>query len=190
MIATLHRVYYRLHSVVRELLKFGTVGALAFVVDVGVFNLARLALELGPLTSKTLSVVVATTVAYIGNRHWTFRERDRQGLTREYVLFFLLNAIGLLISLLCLAVAYYGLGLTSTLAQNIAANGVGLALGTAFRFWSYRRFVFPELEDATEKISEAYHDGEVDPVIDLRDSARAAGGSAADTMARYEPARR
>jgi hypothetical protein len=27
----------------------------------------------------------------------------------------------------------------------VAANVVGLGLGTAFRFWSYRRWVFPEL---------------------------------------------
>jgi hypothetical protein len=64
---------------------------------------------------------------------------------KEYSLFFLLNAIGLLIALTCLGVSHYLLGFTSTLADNIAANVVGLALGTTFRFWSYRRFVFPAL---------------------------------------------
>ncbi|MGZ4722528.1 MAG: GtrA family protein, partial [Oryzihumus sp.] len=32
----------------------------------------------------------------------------------------------------------------SPLADNISANGVGLVLGTLFRFWAYRRFVFSE----------------------------------------------
>ena len=42
----------------------------------------------------------------------------------------------------CLAISHYALGFTSPLADNIAANVVGLGLATAFRFWSYRRWVF------------------------------------------------
>ncbi len=29
-----------------------------------------------------------------------------------------------------------------TLAQNVAKNVVGMALGTTFRFWAYRQIVF------------------------------------------------
>ena len=62
----------------------------------------------------------------------------------------MLNAIGLLIALSCLAFSHYALGFDSRLADNIAANGFGLVLGTAFRFWSYRRFVWvrpaPEID--------------------------------------------
>jgi putative flippase GtrA len=136
--------YYRLGHLVRELMKFGVVGGFAFVVDIGLFNLLLHATE-KPLTSKTIATVVATTVAYAGNRHWTYRRRERSGVRREYTLFFLLNGVGLLISLACLAISHYLLDFTGRLADNIAANGVGLALGAAFRFWSYRRWVFPEL---------------------------------------------
>jgi putative flippase GtrA len=149
VVSPLLRVYYGLHTIVRELMKFGIVGGVAFVVDVGVFNLARVGADMGPLTSKTISVVLATTVAYFGNRYWTFRHRDRKGLRLEYVLFFAFNAIGLAIALACLGFSHYVLGFNSALADNISANGIGLALGTAFRFWSYRRWVFPELAEAT-----------------------------------------
>jgi putative flippase GtrA len=135
--------YYRLGHLVRELMKFGVVGGVAFVVDLGLFNLLLHATD-KPLTSKTISTVVATTVAYAGNRHWTFRRRDRSGVRREYTLFFLLNGVGLAIALACLAISHYVLDFTGRLADNIAANVVGLALGTAFRFWSYRRWVFRE----------------------------------------------
>jgi len=136
--------YYRLSHLVRELMKFGVVGGVAFVVDVGLFNLL-LHLTDKPLTSKTISTIAATTVAYAGNRTWTFRRRSRSTVRREYSLFFLLNGVGMLIALTCLAISHYLLGYTSTLADNVAANVVGLGLGTAFRFWSYRRWVFPEL---------------------------------------------
>ena len=151
------RAYRGLHAVVRELMKFGVVGAIAYVVDVGVFNVALHATE-KPLTSKTISTVIATTVAYAGNRWWTFRHRSRASLRREYVLFFVLNGVGLVIALACLAVSHYLLGFTSRLADNIAANGVGLVLGTAFRFWSYRRFVF------TGQLTEAEADEVPGPV--------------------------
>ena len=138
------RAYYRLGHLVRELMKFGVVGSVAFVVDIGVFNLVLHATD-KPLTSKTVSTVLATTVAYAGNRTWTFRRRSKSTVRREYALFFVLNGVGLLIALTCLWVSHYLLGFTSRLSDNIAANLVGLGLGTAFRFWSYRRFVFPEL---------------------------------------------
>ena len=98
--------YYRLGHLVRELMKFGVVGGFAFVVDIGLFNLLLHATD-KPLTSKTISTVVATTVAYPANRYWTFRRRSRSGVRREYTLFFLLNGVGLLISLACLAISHY-----------------------------------------------------------------------------------
>lgn len=136
-----------------EISRFSVVGATAFVVDLAAFNLLLMA-GTGPLTSKTVAVVIATTVAYLLNRQWTFAhrgaQRDRIGDTGEYALFFALNGIGLLITLACLGIGYYALGFTSVLAQNVAANGVGLVLGMLFRFWAYRRFVFPEVPAPVE----------------------------------------
>jgi putative flippase GtrA len=131
---------------VHEVGKFGVVGAVAFVVDVLVFN-ALLDADVESLTAKTVSTVVATTIAFIGNRFWTWRHRERSNLGREYGLYFFFNAVGLGIGLAVLAVSHYGLGAVwpvfqSKWADIIAAQLVGTALGTLFRFWSYRRFVF------------------------------------------------
>ena len=138
-----------------EVAKFGIVGLGAFIIDVGLFNLLRFAGGEGPmydkvLTAKVVSVAVATTFAYFGNRYWTFRHRGRTSFGREYLLFFVLNGVGMLIAVSCLWFSHYALGLTSPLADNISANVVGLALGTMFRFWSYRRWVFPEDGEAAD----------------------------------------
>ena len=103
-----------------------------------------------PITAKVISVAVATTVAYFGNRYWTFRHRGRTSFGREYVLFFLLNGVGLGIAVGCLYLSHYAFGLTSALADNISANVIGLGLGTLFRFWSYRRWVFPDDIEAAD----------------------------------------
>ncbi len=128
-------------------MRFGVVGGVGFVIDVAVFNLLRYAgnpgvLEHKPLTAKAISVAVATVVTYLGNRHWTWSHRERTGARREVTLFFLFNGVGMLIAVSCLAVSHYLLDLRSPLADNVSANGVGLVLGMAFRFWSYRTFVF------------------------------------------------
>ena len=141
-------LWYQLHLLVRESLKFATVGSVGFVVDVAVFNALLFGGPLNdrPLTAKTVSVIVATVVTYTGNRHWTFRHRARTTVAREYPMFFLLNGVGLVIALACLGVSRYVLGFSGPLADNIAANIVGLGLGTLFRFWSYRKWVFPAPE--------------------------------------------
>lgn len=144
----------RLGDLVREATKFGMVGLVALVVDVGLFNLLLFGageggpMEGKPLTAKVVSVIAATTVAYFGNRFWTFRHRQTTGYAREYILFFVLNGIGMGIALSCLWISHYALGLTGPVADNISANVVGLALGTMFRFWSYRKWVFLKPEQA------------------------------------------
>jgi len=148
----LRSLYARVEHLVHEVAKFGAVGLVALVVDVGLFNLlcygASSPLHGKVLTAKIVSVCVATTVAYFGNRYWTFRHRGRTSFHREYLLFFVLNGVGLAISVGCLWFSHYALGFTSALADNISANVIGLGLGTLFRFWSYRRWVFPEDADA------------------------------------------
>ncbi|PRY28327.1 putative flippase GtrA [Pseudosporangium ferrugineum] len=136
----------RFGALVRELSKFGVVGTIAFAIDLIIFNVL---LHTGAesLLAKTGSTVVATTVAFIGNRFWTWRHREHSHMAKQYTMFFLLNGVGLAIGLSCLALSHYGLGaiwpeFQTPLADNISGQLVGTAVGTLFRFWSYRRFVF------------------------------------------------
>lgn len=147
---SVHATLTGLRRIRGELVSFGAVGAVAFVVDTGVFNLLRYAgprlLEDKPLTAKVIAVTLATFVAWLGNRYLTFRRRRRTAARRELVLFAVMNVIGLTIALSCLAFSHYVLGLTSPLADNVSANGVGLVLATAFRFVAYRTWVFTEAQ--------------------------------------------
>jgi putative flippase GtrA len=136
----------RLLALLRELGKFGTVGGISFTIDFIIFNVL---LQMGTetLVAKTIATVISTTVAFTGNRFWTWRHREHRHMARQYTMFFLLNAVGLGIALCCLAISHYGLGqiwpaLQTPLADNISGQFIGSAFGTLFRFWSYRRFVF------------------------------------------------
>jgi len=131
-----------------ELMKFGSVGAIAYIANLGLFNLLVhfpiSPLDDRPVTGSLLAGSVSILVAYFGNRFWTWKDRPRRAMSREIALFFIINGIGILISAAVLYISRYILGFQSALADNIAANVIGIGLGTIFRFWSYRVFVFPK----------------------------------------------
>jgi putative flippase GtrA len=135
----------------KELSAFGVVGFLNLFVDIGLFNALHFGLDLGPTTAKIISTGVATTCAYFMNRHWSFSHRARTGLAREYSLFFGLNGIALLMGIAINDFTYYVLSHTDARSMNLA-NLIGIGLGTIFRFWAYKRWVFLA-PDTAEEIS-------------------------------------
>ncbi len=145
-----------------QFLRFAAVGGVGFITDVGGFNLLRFAGGEGPLygyplTAKVISGVLSTIVAWVGNRYWTFRDHRRANVSQEFVLFALVAGLGTLIAMSCLWVSHYVLGFRSPLADNIAANVVGLGLALSFRFWAYRRHVFSAAGDGSGLSEVAEH---------------------------------
>ncbi|MDN4614403.1 GtrA family protein [Leifsonia sp. F6_8S_P_1B] len=129
-----------------QLMKFGAVGALGFVVNLVVFN-ALMITVLAHVPHRSLwatgiATVVAIATNWVGNRYWAFSAQRQQDTVREGVEFFAVSLAGMVIPLVCVWVSHYLLGFTSLLADNIANNIVGLALGTLFRFAFYRWWVF------------------------------------------------
>jgi len=156
-----------MRALISQLTRFGAVGLLGLVIDVGIFNLLRLTvlspevLHEGPVIAKIISTTVAIIANWLGNRHWTFRNERRSSWVREGVEFALVSVGGLLIAVGCLWVSHYALGFTSVLADNIATNGVGLVLGTAFRFTLYRTWVFRGHGPSTGTVDVAAPDREL-----------------------------
>ena len=127
---------------VHELGAFGVVGGVCLLVDLGVFHLLYAYLGTGAVTSKLVAGLVATTLAFLGHRSWSFARRRRIGLGRQYSLFLLINGGTLLLSLGIVAVVRYPLGQEAPLVLQ-AANMAAIAVGTALRWLTYRLWVFP-----------------------------------------------
>ncbi|GAB3521433.1 GtrA family protein [Arthrobacter monumenti] len=127
----------------REIMKFGAVGGVAYVIDSTLFLFLREgALSHKTLTAGVIASVVATVFSWVANRYWTFRHRRRPGVLRELMMFAIMNAIGIGIATFCLFISHYVLGYQTTHADFIAKNVIGLVLGTIFRFIAYRYWVF------------------------------------------------
>ncbi|RLU94767.1 hypothetical protein CTZ27_18875 [Streptomyces griseocarneus] len=140
-----HAMRSRLERLAREIAKFGAVGAIGFVVNLIVFNICWHWLNLAVVRSGVIATAVAIGANYVGNRYWTYRDAEKSRRSKELTLFLLFSGAGLVIENGILAISYYGLGFTSSFANNIAKNVVGLGIGTVFRFWSYRTWVFRAL---------------------------------------------
>ncbi|WP_217144748.1 GtrA family protein [Streptomyces sp. AC627_RSS907] len=140
-----HRaVRERVDRLARELVKFGAVGGVGVLVNLLVFNLVRHVTDLQVVRASIIATVVAIVFNYVGFRYFTYRDRDKSRRTREMSLFLLFSALGLVIENGVLYTATYGFGWDSPLQSNVF-KFLGIGIGTLFRFWSYRSWVFRAL---------------------------------------------
>jgi putative flippase GtrA len=142
-------LYARVRTMLPEICKFLVVGGIGTVIDLGGAGLLHSKYHVEPLAAKAISVTLATIFTYLGSRFWTFKARENQSVHREAVLFFVLNVVGLLIAEAVIGLVTYVMGLRGPLAYN-AASFVGTGLGTIFRFWAYRKWVFLSPEKSPE----------------------------------------
>jgi putative flippase GtrA len=136
----------------RELVKFALVGGTTWVIDTAVFlGLKTWVLAEKPLTAKVIAVLVATIVSYVLNREWSFRTRGGRERHHEAALFFIISGIGVAVYTAPLAISRYVLDLqvdnvslfTQEIADFVSGQILGVLAGMAFRWWAFRRFVFP-----------------------------------------------
>ncbi len=143
------RVRDVVRGVWREAAMFGTVGALAFVLDNGGYTLLVFGFPGGgggpmravPVQASVIATGAATVFSWLANRYWTYRQRHRENVARELALFTFVNVIGMVITAGMVVLSRQMLGLDSALSDNIA-RACGWFLATLFRFFTYRRYVF------------------------------------------------
>jgi putative flippase GtrA len=146
-VALVKDMYSRVEHLVREVAKFGIVGGVSYVATI-LADLVYLQVERNDhLTAYIVGNVVATCVAYVGSRFWTYKERDGGG-AREMVLFATINAVAIAMQAGFVALTFYVLHMTSKVENFFSEFVLAIALGMVFRFYCYRTFIFPKAEPA------------------------------------------
>jgi len=139
-VSSIRKLYAQFRQLIHEGFKFLVIGAVGFIVTFGVANALH---PVGKYKAITIATILATVVTYLGNRYWTFRHRQGKGTTRDSTMFFVLNGVGLLIYYGCIGLIDLA-GLGHSVAWYNVALVVGTGLGTLFRFWSYRKWIWHE----------------------------------------------
>lgn len=140
----------RWQRLVGEASRFLAVGGVATVVALFLFNLLvhgfwvfdRPPLNNHPLWAYVAANSVGMVVSYRGTRSWAFKHREPVHADGGRTAFVAINLVTMTLPIACLWLSRSALGLDGPLADNVAANVVGLGLGTAARFWLFRALVF------------------------------------------------
>ena len=142
------------------LAKFGVVGAVGVVINLGVFNVLRagpLAVDVAVfgnydrvVTAKVIATVASIVFAWVAHRVWTFKDRRRHRAAKELLLFGAVNAVALVLEAGTVALTHHGLGWTSWLADNLSTL-VGIGLGTIARYAGFTTFVFARMVATTNE---------------------------------------
>jgi putative flippase GtrA len=136
-----------------EFIKFAIVGGTTFIIDSAIFYTLKLTvLEPKPVTAKIIAGVVAVIASYILNREWSFQDRGGRERHHEALLFFTVSGVGVLLAMAPLWFSSYVLQLrvpdvsltVENIADFISAYIIGNLLQMGFRFWAFRRWVFPD----------------------------------------------
>jgi dolichol-phosphate mannosyltransferase len=120
-----------------QFVRFGTVGATGYAVNLGAFALCVHALGIDYRISAVLAFVVSVANNFWWNRHWTFGAKQDHPMVQG-ARFFAVSLLTFGFTYLVLVALVSGAGLSKVLAQAIA-----IAAGTPLNFvgqklWSFR----------------------------------------------------
>lgn len=78
-----------------QIVKFGIVGVLATLIDMGVLMFLREAFGLDDLVAAPISFTISVIFNYICSMKYVFERRDDMSRQREFIIFVILSIIGL-----------------------------------------------------------------------------------------------
>ena len=105
-------------KLIQQFLKFGVVGVIAFVIDYGVLMLLSQVFGMDPVLAAGISFCVSVIFNYLASMRYVFTHREDLSRGREFVIFIVLSAIGLVINEACMAAGVALLG-TSALMVTV-----------------------------------------------------------------------
>lgn len=124
----------------RQIIWFGLVGVIGFMVDAAVLYVLVFNVGTGHLVSRLPSFLAAATVTWALNRRFTFAAADRRAPVRQWLRFLAANALGALVNYATFA-ALIVKG-EPFLTQPVLAVAAGSVAGMVFNFTTSRWLVF------------------------------------------------
>lgn len=126
-------------GLIEQFLKFGVVGAIAFLIDYGVLMLLSQVIGMDPVISASISFVVSVVFNYVASMHYVFTRRDDISRRREFTIFVILSAIGLVINEIIMVIGVNVLG-DSALMVTITKL-VAMAIVMVWNFVSRKKWL-------------------------------------------------
>lgn len=89
---------YLMSKLIQQLMKFGVVGVIAFVIDYGLMVALTELAGIDYLVSATISFTVSVVFNYVASMRYVFTHKEGMSRHREFVIFVVLSVVGLVIN--------------------------------------------------------------------------------------------
>lgn len=89
-------------KLIHQFMKFGVVGIIAFFIDYGLLFVLTEFGGINYLVSATISFTVSVIFNYIASMRYVFTHKEDMSRRKEFVIFVVLSAIGLVINNVCM----------------------------------------------------------------------------------------
>lgn len=111
-------------KLIEQMFKFGIVGIISFIIDYGVFFILNEKLGIYYLVANVCSFSVSVVINYILNLKYVFQSSDNANKAKEFVIYIILNIIGLGFNQLIMKVCVGYLEIHPMIAKIIATGVV------------------------------------------------------------------
>jgi putative flippase GtrA len=87
-----------MQRLLEQILKFGIVGFLAFLIDYGILMLLSQVFGVNPVIAAGISFCISLVFNYLASMRYVFSHRENMSSSHEFVLFLMLSVVGLAIN--------------------------------------------------------------------------------------------
>lgn len=118
-------------NLLNQIVKFGFVGVLCFVIDFGLYKLCNF-IGVPYLISGFIGFTVSVIVNYLLSMKFVFERREDMSRKREFIIFVILSVIGLGINELLLFIGIDGIYFNSEVLRNLFSESMAETLVKLF----------------------------------------------------------
>lgn len=111
-------------KLIAQLMKFGVVGGIAFLIDYGLMVALTELCGINYLISATISFTVSVVFNYFASMRYVFRHKEGMSRRREFIIFVVLSIIGLGINNILMWLGTSLLGITYLITKIFATAAV------------------------------------------------------------------
>ncbi len=123
-------------KLIEQMLKFGVVGVIAFVIDYGVMVLLVELFAMNPVLAAGISFCVSVTFNYFASMRYVFTHREDLSRQAEFAIFIVLSVIGLGINELLM-----WLGVDVLLVSYLIVKLFATAVVMGWNFFSRKKWL-------------------------------------------------
>jgi putative flippase GtrA len=125
------------YSILEEIIKFGLIGSLNFLVDFSIYFILTRKLFIYYILANVIAFLMANSMSFILNKKIAFQDQDNDRIFLKYIKFLGFTIFSLLISIIVLFISVHYFKI-----NDIYGKILGTILAAIWNFLTYKKLVF------------------------------------------------